>query len=413
MSDISGPRKQGIPAWQRTQATSSISLGGSEKPTQKEEESTSRLEDKWPSIGKPMAETQEMSEKARDALREQAQKFLQEPSVRDAPTEQKLAFLKSKGLAENEFEKALDSTDTENSNLNVPISGLPSEKQHPTLSSAVLNQAEEERPPPPLPRQNIPPIITYPEFLVQPNRPPPLITARRLLNTAYLATGAAALIYGASRYLITPMVENLTSARHDFADHVNSHLHDLNDKLGEAVSIDPEKLPIARLVTLKASKENDITSDAGTSDSDPTELFHRDCGTQTSLEVANTTTVAGSESSDDSPPPDCDAVETQSKQLSRITSLCTDLNTDSSSEGQTAQEISTTIKVLNDYLYSMTYPPNAPYVPNVGPFGNESERTTDDEISRMKTEIRGVKGVLLSARHFPSGRRGMFPPAAA
>ena len=36
--------------------------------------------------------------------------------------------------------------------------------------------------------------------------------------------------------------------------------------------------------------------------------------------------------------------------------------------------------------------------------GNGSER--DDEIARVKAEIRGVKGVLLSARNFPAGGRG-------
>jgi len=190
------------------------------------------------------------------------------------------------------------------------------------------------------------------------------------------------------------------------------HLKDLNSKLGEVVSVDPEQLLNAKQVASKPFKENDTASDAGTSDSDPTELFHRDYGTQTSQELA-TTTTAQSESSDGSSTSDCDVVEMQAKQLTRITSLFTDLNTDSSSEGQTAQDISTTIKVLNDYLHSMAYPPNVPFVPNVGTFGNEGEKTVEDEISRMKAEIRGVKGVLLSARHFPSGRRGMFPPAAA
>ncbi len=410
MSDMSGPGKQGIPAWQRTQLPASNPSADSEHSTQTKD-NISQLEDQWPSTVKPTEETQESSASARNALLEQAHKFLQDKSVRNAPVEKKRAFLESKGLGKDEIEIALHpaNTGSPDSKLAIPDS-TPELRQQASLFASP-NPADDDQPPP-LPKRNIPPIITYPEFLMHANKPPPLITARRLLNTAYIATGTAALIYGASKYLITPIVENLTSARHDFAGHVNLHLKDLNSKLGEVVSVDPEQLLNAKQVASKPFKENDTASDAGTSDSDPTELFHRDYGTQTSQELA-TTTAAQSESSDGSSTSDCDTIEMQAKQLTRITSLFTDLNTDSSSEGQTAQEISTTIKVLSDYLHSMTYPPNMPFVPNVGTFGNEGEKTVEDEISKMKAEIRGVKGVLLSARHFPSGRRGMFPPAAA
>ena len=78
-------------------------------------------------------------------------------------------------------------------------------------------------------------------------------------------------IYGLSKYIIAPMTENLADSRHDFASHAQDQLKELNEKLVKSVSVDPAS---------KTKTITDIVDDISEADSDPTELFHRDYGTQ-------------------------------------------------------------------------------------------------------------------------------------
>ena len=57
--------------------------------------------------------------------------------------------------------------------------------------------------------------------------------------------------------------------------------------------------------------------------------------------------------------------------------------------------LETRLSELRTYLGGMAYGGNLQF----GKVGGEET----DEISKVKAEIRGVKGVLLSARNFPSG----------
>src|SRR5271170_1170687 len=117
--------------------------------------------------------------------------------------------------------------------------------------------------PPPLAQttRDVPPIITYPEFLITPTQPAPLITARRLLGTLYLFGGLSALLYGTNHYLITPMIANLTTARHELARTAQGNLDKLIVKLQGVVSETPQPF-----VPTPRQEE----SDEGDSDSDPT-----------------------------------------------------------------------------------------------------------------------------------------------
>ena len=58
-----------------------------------------------------------------------------------------------------------------------------------------------------------PPIVTYPEFLTQPSKPPPLMTMTTFLNTLCAFGGLSTLIYGTSKLVLAPMVDSLTDAR--------------------------------------------------------------------------------------------------------------------------------------------------------------------------------------------------------
>lgn len=255
-------------------------------------------------------------------------------------------------------------------------------------------------------------------------KPPPLITIERLRNAAYVAGGIAATIYGASKYILTPMSEALTEARHEFAQHTIAHLDEFNNKLSEVVSRDPGPNGAGTL----AHRDGDSMSETS-ADSDPTELFHRDYGTQTSPELDATThenalvsTATSSTAADEAAE---DIVATHTARLTRITALCAEFKADSTSEGETSQEITSVLKVLGDYLdemaYSQAYANDALTMYGASSAG---AKKPEDEISRMRAEIRGIKGVLLSARNFPAiagggggggggSRRAMFPPVQA
>jgi len=378
-------------------------------------------------------------------LIEQANKFLRDPSIRDASSEEKLAFLESKGVLRADIERALGLIKSEIKDSQLPI---PHQPTGPASSTPAINREAPvssspppASPPTPTEASTVPPIITYPEFLIHSQKPPPLITISRLRNTAYLGGSIAALIYGASTYLLTPMSDALTAARHEFATHTAAHLDELNRRLGEHVSADPG--PRGDDAPPTTSRRD---SDAASDDSDPTELFHRDFGVQTSPklraaddgdEAANPaapTAAGGGDDHDDDDDALEDATAAQSARLARLTALCAEYNDESSAEGDTAQETSTVLKVLREYLDDMAYAQDYHNEP-LGMYGGASSAAAaggaggrggagkaEDEIARMKAEIRGFKGVLLSARNFPAGsaagpvggaRRSMFPAVQA
>jgi len=82
---------------------------------------------------------------------------------------------------------------------------------------------------------------------------------------------------------------------------------------------------------------------------------------------------------------------------------------DSALEGHDVVELEATIGVLKEYLEGMAYVvPNYSFggVSGTG-FGARETKEPDDEIGRVKMGIKSMKGVLLSARSFPSGPRGV------
>ncbi|KAG9563739.1 hypothetical protein KCU97_g17158, partial [Aureobasidium melanogenum] len=139
----------------------------------------------------------------------------------------------------------------------------------------------------PQPRRDVPPIITYPEFLVQPQKPPPLVTVSRLINATYIAGALTASAYALSKYIIAPMADNLNEARHDLFEHTGNHVTGFNDKLTKLVSTVPSS---AKSLPPTPADFADFDTDSITSD--PTELFHRDVGTQTSPSLSRRTSLS-------------------------------------------------------------------------------------------------------------------------
>lgn len=363
--------------------------------------STTTTDDSKSTAAEAAAVQETPKQLSRDTILETARKFLDDEKIRDASTGEKVKFLESKGLEKDVVQELLGvSRNIEASNMDPSVCPLsrgivyPNTLQTPPISpsTAAAQAVSKTTTPRPtsLPKRDAPPVITYPEFLTTPTQPAPLVTTQRLLTTLYLFGGLSALLYGTSTYLVAPMLASLTESRHTLSQTAQSNLDKLISKLEGAVS------------ELPPSPKNPIQYPDSESDSDPTELFHRDVGVQTSLP----TTPTGSRPQ--SPPPQESALDSQTDRLSVLKSHITDLNSASTSEGQDTSELSTSINVLRDYLNSLAYSqPTYTY----GAYGTQDRKDgasalESDKLSELKAQIRQVKGVLLAARTFPGSVRG-------
>ncbi|KAJ5513212.1 hypothetical protein N7463_002764 [Penicillium fimorum] len=397
-----------IPSWQR--------------PNKTAEESPSPTSDDAPAT---------IPSTSRQALLDQASKFLEDESIRDAPTDRKVSFLESKGLSSDDIEQVLgisrnaeassSSTTTEDKIQEETPSTSPTQSEAtpsppPITSSPPSNAMPQSQPAAPAPTsapRDVPPIITYPEFLFESSKPPPLVTMRSLLYTLYGAAGLGASLYGASEYLVKPMLANLTSARHELANTAESNLQKLNEKLEKTVSVIPAELT-ARKVKPYSDEEDD---DASSITSDPTELFHRDVATQTIPEPTPAPSATGVVNSADSMVTSpSTAVNNHISRVESITSKLREI-IDSEKDASTLDDsMRTRLTELHHYcdglIYSgPTYSSGSSYgVWNSNSSGsgdNSGLRKAEDEaIAGFRTEIRGVKGALLSARNFPASRGG-------
>ena len=189
------------------------------------------------------------------------------------------------------------------------------------------------------------------------------------------------------------MVESLTSARHSLFESASSNLQVLEEKLGKVVSTIPvsTKQVEAKLDTM--NNEEDKGSEA----SDPTELFHRDTGTQTSMPDS----PSSSSSIDLSKPTSGANIFMQTNRLKALHSRVTDIVSSSDSLEKANDGIKTEIVDLQKYLDGVMWGKTHSYVDMTA--GKIQTRKEDDEIARVKAEIRGVKGVLLNAKNFPTG----------
>ncbi|GKT51893.1 uncharacterized protein ColSpa_12074 [Colletotrichum spaethianum] len=367
----------GIPAWQRNQKTDA------------------ELE---PQPQQPSQDTEENKTASEDSL-EVARKFLQDDEIKDAPREAKEAFLKTKGISSEDIEQLLGSSASE------PIQETIHTEQVPASSTRVTTTAPEPQTtptPPPntevsIPRQtDQPPVVTYPEFLTKPTRPPPLITANGIFNTLYAFAGLSTLLYGTSKYLVAPMVENLTEARCDLHDTTSKNLAKIIEKLESTVS----EVPAAKTSTANAEAYKDDASSV--SADDPTEMFHRDIGTQTSIPSTpkfgepgfGTTTEDKNKS----------VSERQADKLARLHSSADLLKSTVVSDAEDLADLKSRMDVLKDDLVQLAYPSPQDYG-SYSLYGGPRKNEPEDEIKKARDNIRRVKGVLLSTRNFPASAR--------
>lgn len=381
--------KPAIPAWQRAQQPLKSS---SDMPTAPDadakdndiadqEESTPTDGARESTSDQSTTEDTPLSAEERVQQLEIVRSFLQDPGVKDEPIDKKREFLAGKGIAQDMIEQELGTE-------------LGTSPAIPSSTSTSITAAEFEsfKQPsqtpraPPRVQAVAPPIITYPEFLEDARKPPPLITPMRVLNATYIASAIAAIAYGASTFLVKPMAASLTDARHDFASHGQSKIDEFNERLSTLVSKIPEP---------KADKEDAESDDVESVASDPTELFHRDIGTQTSPSISPPPSTANAQ------PGDKTADDKQNERLSIIKSHLDEILAGVEAGAQPAKDRLEEANKLRHHLDTMMYRVQTANVWNGG-FSAEPKPGTEavDAIEEVKKEIRGVKGVLLSAKRF-------------
>ncbi|GME29097.1 Peroxisome membrane anchor protein Pex14p [Neofusicoccum parvum] len=393
-------RKPGIPAWQRAQAPtpstpSEPASSGAEPSPPHTPRSDSAPEHADEPQSEPAPASLDAAEPPQDAavLLRQARKFLQDSSIRDAPDDRKRSFLRSKGVADDDIQLLLAEAKTQDT----PPSAVAPPKSS-TTQQAPPSPPAASRPAP----RDIPPIVTYPEFLTQPTSPPPLITVSRVLGAIYAAVGLGAVTYGVSKYVVKPMSDELTGAREEFAFNTKSHMEKLNEKLEGMVSTVPKLGSNGK--PIQTEQEKDIVSDEE-SDEDPTELYHRDFGTQTSPNLSRRASVASSAS--DSAETPATPVEAQSAHLDKLASELRNLTFMTRGNSTQDDAVHGQLGDLKNYLNEMAY--SSPYFGSDiygARYGSSWKKSGDDDaIEAFKADIRSVKGVFLSSRNFPSAQQ--------
>lgn len=363
---------------------------------------------------------------------ERAKRFLQDDAVRDASREKKAEFLASKGIAQADIQNLLDGEEAATDQLQqqqpqqqatslVPSSSSPlapaAQAQEESAYDNTQRDTNNNKPD----HHHHPPIVTYPEFLTKPAKPPPLITAAGLANALGAVAGLSAAVYGATKYLVSPMVASLTEARVDFHDNAHKHLAHLVDKLEHAVSEIPatyhhhhhtkNSSAAAAAAGGGGDARGDKDDDASSYD-DPTELFHRDVGVQTSppaSPVAAQQLPYNAYNSSDSPPSQqkptpAETTQYQADRLARISLAARTLAADTVAQADDWAATKAVLDALGGDLHALTYPPESFGMGSSYMYGT-ARNEPDDEIKKAKTNIRSVKGVLLSTRSFPATTR--------
>ncbi|KAF2470569.1 uncharacterized protein BDR25DRAFT_303653 [Lindgomyces ingoldianus] len=375
--------KPTIPDWQRTQDKPSPAPPPSEQDPEPEYQS-----EPTPAPGADGSAKDEPQPETTSLL-DQASRFLEDPTIRNAPREKKVAFLQSKGVTKEDIAQLLGDQQEDESTVDLSSDGERAWARTP-LQPATQPPAQKPQ------SRDVPPIVTYPEFLTQSSKSPPLITTQRLLNTAYITGGLIATMYGLSKYIVAPMTQTLLESRHAFAAHAQDQIKELNTRLEDIVSIDPASKP--------KPKATDPADDVSEADSDPTELFHRDYGTQTTPTLSRRPSV--------STEPDSSTLTAHENRLKILTSHLRELEATRSNDSASSDSLRTRLSDLTTYLGEMSYQ-NQYFSGMGGLYGNnygmpKIKDGKDDQMETFKADIRAVKGVLLSARNFPAGGpRGM------
>lgn len=189
------------------------------------------------------------------------------------------------------------------------------------------------------------------------------------------------------------MVDSLSESRHDLLTHSNSKVEEFNARLEKIVS----KIPTPP----KKEGDEKEDDDEESVDSDPTELYHRDMGTQTS-DLPSLKPPAVKKT----------PIDHEVGVLDILTSHFAELSDSSDKVGEAQKDRQITINKFRHLLDGMVYNMDGLPTWEAGADGGMQMKPpggNGDKIEELKKEIRGVKGVLLSARRFPAARVNATP----
>lgn len=157
----------------------------------------------------------------------------------------------------------------------------------------------------------------------------------------------------------------------------------MNEKLEQAVSEIPAEL----------DHEGGKFADRRRSSTalDPAELFYRSIATQTTLESSR---FASPETFH--PVSDSSSQADPNKYLHSLHDRLRELLASETAPGDASISVKSRLNQLQHYLDSLAYG-------SLSLLNEQLRLSKEDEISKIKGEIRGFKGALLSARSFPSG----------
>jgi methyl-accepting chemotaxis protein len=186
------------------------------------------------------------------------------------------------------------------------------------------------------------------------------------------------------------MVESLTEARHNLFDTTISNLSRLIEKLESNVS----ELPGAKTAAAYSLGDNDSDIE------DPSELFHRDIGTQTSEPPIPLTTAAPADQAIEP------AAQRQLSALADMVERLQSLSREYVSQGEDITDIKTALDLLTEDVERLASerPPTNSTNDWMNTW-NSPKKEPDDEVKKAKDSIRRIKGVLLSTRNFPTSTR--------
>ncbi|PWW73794.1 hypothetical protein C7212DRAFT_220864, partial [Tuber magnatum] len=253
-------------------------------------------------------------------------------------------------------------------------------------------------------------LITYPEFLTPTPPPPPqpLVSVSNILESAYFASAVGSTVYGAHKFIFTPMYSALTDARLGLSSTALKNLTELNTRLRDLVPSTRIQHPTShgnKKAHHPSSPPSSSSSSSGDEDdssstSDPSELFHVDATTQTSP-LSDYHLNTSDEADDLTPDGKLEHLSTQLHAL-----------VESHSDGMD-NELTFALEDLRSYLESLTYDWGSssiftsPYE-YAGAKGKDGKDGKDDAVAKVKAEIRSVKGVLLNTFVFPSYPAAFF-----
>ncbi|KAK2069794.1 hypothetical protein P8C59_004341 [Phyllachora maydis] len=353
-----------------------------------------------------------------------AKKFLEDDAVRGTSREEKKEFLRTKGIPEKEIEGLLDEDAAQPGKAASPAFLSQQAQPAPAPAPAPAQDQPSQFPPPqprPERREDRAPIIIYPEFLTKSAKPPPLITAKGLVNILSAFAGLSGLLYGTAKYVLEPMVDALTEARLSLYETAKADVDKLVEQLEGTVS---EMPPIPRKSAGRATDDDDDEDkdddddDDDSSYGDPSELFHRDVGVQTSRPPSPTALASPLALAHAAGPRTTAAGEKSAAQARRVAELVAELRTLRDgllTQSEDYGDVRGRLGVFRDELDKLTYPPSTTYsglYSGSGGFGlhggsslsSSSSSEPHDEIRKAKENIRRLKGVMLGARSFPGAR---------